>query len=80
VVETVSLDDLRYSYYGSKPPSAVGTAPAIANAAPVVRRPVVRPRPAPIVSRATQAVRNTSTVSVTRGTDTRDYEVGGYAQ
>jgi pilus assembly protein CpaB len=79
-VETVSLDDLRYSYYGSKPPSAVGTAPAIANAAPVVRRPVVRPRPAPIVSRATQAVRNTSTVSVTRGTDTRDYEVGGYAQ
>ena len=79
-VETVSLDDLRYSYYGSKPPSAVGTAPAVANAAPVVRRPVVRPRPAPIVSRATQAVRNTSTVSVTRGTDTRDYEVGGYAQ
>ena len=79
-VETVSLDDLRYSYYGSKAPSAVGTAPVVANAAPVVRRPVVRPRPAPIVSRATQAVRNTSTVSVTRGTDTRDYEVGGYAQ
>jgi pilus assembly protein CpaB len=79
-VETVSLDDLRYSYYGSKPPSAAGTAPVVANAAPVVRRPVVRPRPAPIVSRATQAVRNTSTVSVTRGTDTRDYEVGGYAQ
>ena len=77
-IETVSLDDLRYSYYGSQPPSA--GAPIVANAAPVARPPVVRPRSSPIVRRATQAVRNTSTVSVTRGTDTRDYEVGGYAQ
>jgi pilus assembly protein CpaB len=80
-VETVSLDDLRYSYYGSKPPGAVGTGPAAA--APAVRPPVARasaPRRAPIVRQASQAAKNTSTISVTRGTDTRDYEVGGYAQ
>ena len=78
-VETVSLDDLRYSYYGSKPPGAAP--PVVATAAPVARPPVVvRRRPSPIVRRATEAVKDTSTVSVTRGTDTRDYEVGGYAQ
>jgi pilus assembly protein CpaB len=74
-VETVSLDDLRYSYYGSKPPAQAATTTASAKP-PVV---VSRPRP-PVVRRAVQAVRDTSTISVTRGTDTRDYEVGGYAQ
>ena len=74
-VETVSLDDLRYSYYGSKPPGAAATA----TAAPVV---VHRPRaPAPqIVRRAVQVAPRSSTVSVTRGMESRDYEVGGYAQ
>ena len=76
-VETVSLDDLRYSYYGSKPP---GAAAAPAAATPVaVQRP--RPRPAPpIVRRAVQMAPRSSTVSVTRGMESRDYEVGGYAQ
>jgi pilus assembly protein CpaB len=72
-IETVSLDDLRYSYYGSRAPS---------DAAPVVR-PVVRasaPRRAPVVRPAMPAIKDTSTISVTRGTDTKDYEVGGYAQ
>jgi pilus assembly protein CpaB len=73
-VETVSLDDLRYSYYGSKPPTAATSATAV----PVV---VHRSRsPAPVVRSAVRAVKDTSTVSITRGTDTRDYEVGGYAQ
>ena len=79
-VETVSLDDLRYSYYGSLPPGArpaMTPAAAPAKPAPVVR--VSRPRP-PVVQRAVQAVKDTSTISVTRGTDTKDYEVGGYAQ
>jgi pilus assembly protein CpaB len=78
-VETVSLADLRYSYYGSlppgaRPPAAAEVAPA---AAPVVK--VNRPRPV-IVRRAVEAVPSTSRVSVTRGMESRDYEVGGYAQ
>jgi pilus assembly protein CpaB len=77
-VETVSLNDLRYSYYGSlppgaRPPAAAGSAPA---AAPVVR--VHRPS-RPIVRKAVDAAKAGSTVSITRGTETKDYEVGGYA-
>lgn len=73
-IETVSLADLRYSYYGSKPPgSPAGAAPAVA-AAPVVR--VHRPR-VPVLK---VVVPRTQTVSVTRGMESRDYEVGGYAQ
>jgi pilus assembly protein CpaB len=74
-VETVSLADLRYSYYGSmKPGGAVKPTPA---ATPVVR--VNRPRP-PVVRRPIVVVPSTSRVNVTRGTESRDYEVGGYAQ
>jgi pilus assembly protein CpaB len=78
-VETVSLADLRYSYYGSlppgaRPPAAAGVTPA---AAPVVR--IHRPAQ-PIVRRAVETVKSNSTVSITRGTNTKDYEVGGYAQ
>jgi pilus assembly protein CpaB len=83
-VETVSLDDLRYSYYSSLPPGVRpansqppgATAPPPARQAQISR--IIRPR-APIVRRAVQAVKDTSTVSITRGTDTKDYEVGGYA-
>jgi len=80
-VETVSLDDLRYSYYGSKPPSGapgVGAAPA-APRPPVLRASQPRRQPV-VVRRAAEAAKQTSTISITRGTDTRDYEVGGYAQ
>lgn len=80
-VETVSLADLRYSYYGSLPPGAKpvdGARTVVAAAAPVVR--IHRPRPAPIVRQAVEVVKDTSTVSVTRGTESKDYEVGGYAQ
>jgi pilus assembly protein CpaB len=77
-IETVSLDDLRYSYYGSRPPGSPGAA-----APPPVVRPAVaqvsRPR-SPVVRRAVQAAKSTSTIEVTRGTDTKDYEVGGYAR
>jgi pilus assembly protein CpaB len=78
-VETVSLDDLRYSYYGSLPPGARPTV-ATASAAPAPAKPVSRPRPPVVVKRATAPVRDTSTISITRGVDTKDYEVGGYAQ
>ena len=86
-VETVSLDDLRYSYYGSLPP---GAHPAVAAANPnsallpppperkaqIAR--ISRPRAAPVV-KAAVAARSTSTITVLRGTETKDYEVGGYA-
>jgi pilus assembly protein CpaB len=87
-VETVTLDDLRYSYYSSLPP---GARPAMASATPSsallppppARRAqiarITRPR-APIVTKAVAAAKQSSTVSVTRGVETKDYEVGGYAQ
>jgi pilus assembly protein CpaB len=87
-VETVALDDLRYSYYGSLPP---GARPAVANATPssallpppperraqIAR--ISRPR-SPIVRKAVAAAKQTSTIAVTRGTETKDYEVGDYVQ
>jgi pilus assembly protein CpaB len=75
-VETVSLDDLRYSYYGSLPP---GPNSAAAPPRPVqarVARLTQPRRAAPRVS--VKPAPSTSTVSVTRGTETKDYEVGGY--
>jgi pilus assembly protein CpaB len=75
-VETVSLDDLRYSYYGSLAP---GPAAAAAPPRPVqarVARLTQPRRPAPRVT--VKPAPSTSTVSVTRGTETKDYEVGGY--
>jgi pilus assembly protein CpaB len=80
-VETVSLDDLRYSYYSSLPP---GARPAAAPAAPpaerqaMIRRLSQPRRAAPAVRRV--VVPDTKSVSVTRGVETKDYEVGGYAQ
>lgn len=79
-VETVSLDDLRYSLYSSTPP---GARPAAAAPPPPDRQARIarlsQPRrTAPVVRQA--VVPATNTVSVTRGVETKDYEVGGYAQ
>ena len=78
-VETVSLADLRYSYYGSRRP---GDAAPVAQTASISSTPVVRVRrpAAPVVRRPAQPVKNTSTIEVTRGTESKDYEVGGYAR
>ena len=90
-VDTVSLDDLRYSYYsgqrpvmgGAVPPggSAAMTPPTAERRAAVARlsqprRRVATPprRPAP------PAGPSTNTVTVTRGTQSSNYEVGGYAR
>ena len=78
-VETVSLDDLRYSYYsGQRPPAGAG-APA---AAPPVRAAIARitqpRRPAPRPAAPAPVVKQTNSVDVTRGTQTSTYEVGGY--
>ncbi|MGH6705805.1 MAG: Flp pilus assembly protein CpaB [Sphingomicrobium sp.] len=79
-VETVSLDDLRYSYYGSQPPPTAGAKPAAAATPPAVRQQriarLTQPRRAP-VRRAVPAGPSTSTVIVTRGTQASTYEVGG---
>jgi pilus assembly protein CpaB len=81
-VETVSLNDLRYSYLSSLPPGmrpAMAGQPATPQQAQAVR--MSQPRRAqPLVRRVIAPVRpSTSTVSITRGLDTKDYEVGGYA-
>jgi len=86
-VETVSLDDLRYSYFSSLPAGArpPGMQPAAApppaqQAAKIQRLSQPRRPAAPSIPRAAvQMMPATSTVSVTRGTETKDYEVGGYA-
>jgi pilus assembly protein CpaB len=70
-IETVSLNDLRYSYYGSRPAAAPSPE----------RMALTQPRRAPPVRRAVApAPPATKTNSVTRGVETKDYEVGGYAQ
>lgn len=78
MVETVSLDDLRYNIYGSgryqpQPMSMAGTQPAPPRTVVRVireRAPVRRVAPAPRPS--------TSSVEVVRGTAQSNYEVGGY--
>jgi pilus assembly protein CpaB len=82
-VETVSLNDLRYSYASSLPP---GMRPANA-AQPTPSEQQARIARLSQPRRAVQPIRraivpvrpSTSTVSITRGLDTKDYEVGGYA-
>ena len=79
--ETISLDDLRYTYYSSLPAGMQGAnaSPPAPQQARVARLSQPRRAPAP-VRRATAPARPaTSTVSITRGLDTKDYEVGGYA-
>lgn len=88
-VETVSLNDLRYSYYSGLPQQA-GQAPA-PGAAPIpvaeqqariqrITRPArTAPAPAPR-PRAAPPPPAPKTVDVTRGTQTSTYEVGGNAR
>ncbi|HYC96129.1 MAG TPA: RcpC/CpaB family pilus assembly protein, partial [Sphingomicrobium sp.] len=74
-VETVSLHDLRYSYSSSlRPANAAQPAPQRARIARLSQ-----PRRAPVQRAAAPVRPATSTVSVTRGLETKDYEVGGYA-
>ncbi|HET9398317.1 MAG TPA: Flp pilus assembly protein CpaB, partial [Sphingomicrobium sp.] len=84
-VETVSLNDLRYTYYSSLPPGmrpANAAQPTTAEQQSKIAR-LSQPRRAPAPVRRTVAPAparpSTSTVSVTRGLETKDYEVGGYA-
>ena len=91
-VDTVSLDDLRYSYYSGQRPVMGGAAPpggSAALAAPTAERRAAvarlsQPRrraAAPAPRRpAVPAGPSTNTVTVTRGTQTSNYEVGGYAR
>jgi len=74
-VETVSLNDLRYSYYGGRPAGS----PSPERKAQVAR--LTQPRRAPPVRPAVApAPPSTNTISVTRGVETKDYEVGRYGQ
>jgi pilus assembly protein CpaB len=71
-VATVSLNDLRYSYYGTGP---VAAQPAQVTPAVAPRRVVIR-RPAPVRSAPPRPI--TNNVEVVRGTTGSNYEVGGY--
>ncbi|MFL6739739.1 MAG: Flp pilus assembly protein CpaB [Sphingomicrobium sp.] len=81
-VETVSLQDLRYSYYGSMAPGGrpAASAPPTADQRARIARLSQPRRAAPIVRPAVAPAPATNTISVTRGVETKDYEVGGYAQ
>lgn len=74
-VATVSLNDLRYSYYNGSAGMAANATPPKVTVASAPRRVVVRrpaPRPAPVL-------RDPRTnVEVVRGTQGSNYEVGGY--
>jgi pilus assembly protein CpaB len=72
-VATVSLNDLRYSYYGNAPAAAQ---PAQVTTAAAPRRVIIR-RPAPVVRTAPPRP-ITNSVEVVRGTTGSNYEVGGY--
>ena len=71
-VATVSMNDLRYSYYGTAPAAA----PAQVTTAAAPRRVIIR-RPAPVVRTAPPRP-ITNSVEVVRGTTGSNYEVGGY--
>ena len=70
---TVSMNDLRYSYYGTAP---AASQPAQVTTAAAPRRVIIR-RPAPVVP-AAPARPVTNNVEVVRGTTGSNYEVGGY--
>ena len=70
---TVSMNDLRYSYYGTAP---AGAQPAQVTPAVAPRRVIIR-RPAPVVRTAPPRPA-TNNVEVVRGTTGSNYEVGGY--
>ena len=74
MVQTVSLDDLRYSLYsGARYPAAAPNRPAAQRT--TVRRIAAR-RPAPAVRAAPQP--RTSNIQIVRGTEGNSYEVGDY--
>ena len=74
VVETVSLNDLRYSLYGGTryPAAAVTSRPSAPRA--VVRRVNTVRKAAPVV----RVVPRTSNIQIVRGTEGNSYEVGDY--
>jgi pilus assembly protein CpaB len=71
---TVSLNDLRYSYYGTATatPASLSTGQPARRVTAVQRRPA-RPARVAVVPRPT-----TKSVEVVRGTQGSNYEVGGY--
>ncbi|HET7708787.1 MAG TPA: Flp pilus assembly protein CpaB [Sphingomicrobium sp.] len=74
MVQTVSIEDLRYSLYGGpRYPATASSQPSAPRAA--VRRVAVR-RPAPVVRSA--PLPRTSSVQIVRGTEGNSYEVGDY--
>ena len=80
VVETVSLNDLRYSLYGGVQYPAAARVGALAAAPRAIARPAVAPRATARGSVAPKAAapRAGNSVEIVRGTESKRYEVGGY--
>jgi pilus assembly protein CpaB len=72
-VRTVSLNDLRYSYYGTAPVTPATAGQARPRMTVAVQRRPARPARVVAVPRPT-----TNSVEVVRGTQGSNYEVGGY--
>lgn len=80
-VQTVSLNDLRYSYYGAGPyqrPMTLASAPSPTRRSPVSRAPAPRRTATRPASPAGPPRPATNSVEVVRGTEGSNYEVGGY--
>jgi pilus assembly protein CpaB len=83
VVETVSLNDLRYSLYGGVRYPAAARVGAYAAPSAAASRAIARPAAAPraqvrrTVAKAA-APRPGTSVEIVRGTESKRYEVGGY--
>ena len=80
VVETVSLNDLRYSLYGGVQYPAAARVGALAAAPRAIARPAVAPRATARGSVAPKAAapRAGNSVEIVRGTESKRYEVGDY--
>jgi pilus assembly protein CpaB len=82
VVETVSMNDLRYNMYGGARYPAPAVVGSFANAAPTQSAPAPAPRPRrPAVSRKSPAPASDGrNIEVYRGTKSDQVKVGGYGR
>ncbi|NUT01431.1 MAG: Flp pilus assembly protein CpaB, partial [Sphingomonas sp.] len=74
-VATVSLNDLRYSYYGG---ATATPAVATTNGPPARPRATVASAPRRVIIQRVPAQPRSNSVEVVRGTTGSNYEVGGY--
>jgi pilus assembly protein CpaB len=81
VVETISMNDLRYNMYGGARYPAPAVVGSFASAAPIRSAPAPAPRPhRPAASKKTSPANNGRNIEVYRGTKSDQVKVGGYGR